>query len=57
MLLPQSITLFRADCRSRSAYRKAYREYCQHYGFKVRVCGGWLFFEYATDYQVWKSQK
>jgi hypothetical protein len=23
----------------------------------VKVCGGWMVFEYITDYEVWRKQK
>ena len=22
-----------------------------------KVCGGWMVFEYASDYEIWKGQK
>ena len=23
----------------------------------VKVCGGWMIFDYATDYEVWREQE
>ena len=51
------MSLFRDQFATEKEYRQAYREACQHYGFKVRVEGGWKFFEYETDYRTWKNQK
>ncbi len=52
-----TMSLFRDQFATEKEYRQAYREACQHYGFKVRVEGGWKFFEYETDYRTWKNQK
>jgi len=52
-----SVFVFRNDFSSRYAYLKAYREHNANYGFKSRVEGGWIFFEFATDYRTWKNQR
>ena len=52
-----TMTLFRSDFRTAAEYRRAYRECVNHYGFKVRIEGGWQFFEFASDYATWKAQK
>lgn len=54
---PNTTSVFRDDYRTEAEYRKAYREADQHYGFKVRVEGGWKFFTFADDYDTWKHQK
>lgn len=51
-----SMSLFRDDFTT-SGYKQAYRDCCQHYGYKARVCGGWIFWEFVTDYLTWKNQK
>ena len=49
--------LSRASYASRRVYLAAYRDFCRHYDFKARVEGGWVFFTYRTDLDVWRSQK
>jgi len=56
-LYPPSMTLYRDSFRTRQAYLEAYRDCVRHYGFKVRVVGGWRFFEFVTDYETWKNQR
>lgn len=53
----QTMTLSRDDFRTEAEYRKAYQDCNRHYGYKARVEGGWMFFEFGTDYQTWKKQK
>lgn len=51
------ISLYR-DCYAKQAdYLKDYWDYNNHYGYKVRVVGGWKFFEFEQDYKTWKNQK
>jgi len=38
-------------------YQKMFREYSAHYQYKVKVEGGWMFFEFLTDYETWLKQK
>jgi hypothetical protein len=56
---PPSITLLREDFPNKAAYIAEYRDYVQHYGKanKVRIFGGWKFFDNAEDMRVWKAQK
>jgi hypothetical protein len=50
-------SLHREDFRAEKEYRDAIKEYSQHYGYKVRVEGGYKFFEFENDYRTWKNQK
>jgi hypothetical protein len=54
---PTTTSLNRDDYPSEAEYKKAYQDCCKHYGFKVRVDGGWRFFEFQIDYETWKNQK
>lgn len=54
---PQIMTLRSENFASQTEYRKAYRDCCQHYDFKNRVDGGWIFFEFVTDQDTWKRQR
>lgn len=53
----RTASVYRDDYRTEAEYRKAYQECNRHYGFKVRVDGGWKFFQYEDDYRTWKNQK
>ena len=52
-----TMSLQRDSYKSEKEYRDAYRAACKHYGWKVRVVGGWKFFQFATDYNIWKAAK
>ena len=56
-IYPSTMTLHRSDYPTKAEYITAYRDCNQHYGYKVRVFGGWKFFETATDMQTWKAQQ
>jgi hypothetical protein len=47
----------RQDYKTQTEYRRDYQEANKHYGFKVKVDGGWIFFEFSTDYDIYKNQK
>lgn len=51
------ITIYQCQYNSYYAYSKAYKAHNKKYAFKVKLEGGWGFFEYATDYHTWKNQK
>lgn len=51
------MALFREDFPSYKEYLQAYREACEYYGYKVRVVGGWRFFTFQQDYDLWKHTK
>lgn len=51
------MSLYRDSFRTRAEYLEAKRECDQHYGYKMRVVGGWRYFEFATDYETAKRQK
>jgi len=50
-------TLYRDGFATRRAYLDVYHDLCGHYGFKACVEGGWMFFEFSTDYNVWRNQR
>jgi len=50
-------TLYRDGFKSKEEYLIAYRQHCQHYGYRARVVGGWKFFEFENDYKTWKKQR
>jgi hypothetical protein len=52
-----TMSVYRDDYPTRAAYLRAYVDANQHYDFKTRVEGGWLFFEYANDYDLWARQR
>ena len=54
---PLRITLLRSDYTCKRAYIKDYRDLCQSYGYKVRIFGGWMFFESRAAMETWKAQK
>lgn len=54
---PSSITLHRDDYTSRAEYLREYRYLCGVYGFRRRVCGGWIFYDYASDYFIACQQR
>jgi len=53
----ETTTLLRENFKNYQEYLKVYREFCQYYGYKVRVYGGWKFFNFEQDYRIWKNQK
>ncbi len=57
MYKAKSVSIFRDDYEKRNEYIKDYRQLCTQYDFKVRVDGGWMFFEFVTDLLTWKNQK
>ena len=56
-IYPQTMSLFRDDFKNQSAYREALKDCKRHYSYKVRVGGGWKFFEFLNDLETWKKQK
>ena len=50
-------TVLRHNYETKKEYLSAYRVAEKHYGFKVRVDGGWKFFQFETDLKTWKGQK
>ena len=51
------MTLLRPLLGNVKDYYRRYRECCRHYGYKVRVNGGWKFFEFEDDYLNWRRQR
>jgi hypothetical protein len=56
IVYPQIVDIFREDYL-KSEYSAAFQDCNQHYGYKVRLDGGWRFFEFSQDYENWKKQK
>lgn len=55
--MENTVSITRDDYASRKEYYAAFQELNRSYDFKVRVCGGWRFFRFASDYLTWKNQK
>ena len=54
---PQTTTLYHESFETYQEYIDTYHEFDAHYGFNARIDGGWMFFEFSTDYQTWRNQK
>ena len=56
---PPVMKLYRSDYPTKKDYIEVYRDCVQHYGKenRVRVFGGWFFFENADDMRYWRNQK
>jgi hypothetical protein len=37
--------------------KEAIAKYGKSFEIARKVCGGWMFFDTITDYQIWKNQK
>lgn len=55
--MENTVSILRHNYETEAEYKKAYRDAVKKYDFKVRVSGGWKFFAYVTDLDVWKKQK
>ena len=53
---PTTMSISREDYTTYE-FRQLYQACNKHYGFKVRVEGGWKFFEFENDFLTWKNQK
>jgi hypothetical protein len=58
-IYPPTINIFREDYPTKRDYIADYRDLVQHYGKanKVRIFGGWKFFENGKDMEYWKETK
>lgn len=54
---PSTLSIYKDNYSSKKEYQQALAEARAHYGYEVRVSGGYMFFEYVTDYETWKRQK
>lgn len=50
-------TIRRENYPSLKDYQQALKDCQQHYGYEIKVEGGWKFFEFETDYKTFKQQK
>jgi len=50
-------TIRRENYPKQSDYRQALIDCQKHYGYQIRIEGGWKFFEFEQDYETYKKQK
>ena len=50
-------TLVREQYSTEREYRMALSECNDYYCYRVRVSGGWKFFQFEDDYRTWKEQE
>lgn len=55
--MENEVYLNKSNYQNRKEYLERYHELSKSYEFKVRVDGGWLFFRYAPDYQMFKRTR